>query len=171
MRSLLSASSIAIFILALGITSKTLAQNSDCHLNIKLAGNENASDITIGKQHHAKHAMKKKHQVHEPQFGGSFFMAPNQNNHIEGIFTPECGLRVVIFNAWTKPVSATDFAAFARYVPENDDYLETYRILMPSTDGTMLHTPASAEFEGKFDIELFVKFPDSNDLVMFNIKY
>lgn len=171
MRRLLPTLSVTVFALTLVFPSQTLAQNTNCHLNIKLAENEIASDDTPDKDHHTKHAMKKKHQVHETQFGGSFFMAPNQKNHVEGIFTPECGLRVVIFDAWTQPVSATGFAAFARYVPENEDYLETYRILMPSADGTMLHTRASAEFEGKFDIELFVKFPDSDDLVMFNIKY
>ena len=156
--------------LNLGCYSLTLAQNMNCDLNIKLLDNEAHSNNVVGKGEHMMHGMGEKHQVHVPQFGGSFFMAPNQANHIEGIYTQKCGLRLVIFDAWTRPVDARNFGAFVKYIPDDEELLETVRILMPSENGTILHAPGKIDIEGKFAIELYIKFPDNDEPVMFNIK-
>ncbi len=165
--------SVLILCLAvnLGYCSNIFAQSSACDLKIKLADNELHSNNNDGKHEHMVHGMGEKHQVHKPQFGGSFFMAPNQTNHIEGIYTRKCGMRLVIFDAWTRPIDARNFGAFVKYIPDNEDLLETVRILMPSENGTILHSPGKIDIEGEFAIVLYVKFPESDEPVMFNIKH
>jgi hypothetical protein len=114
--------------------------------------------------------MKGAHEVHEGQYGGTFFMAPNKTNHVEGIHSKECGFRLVIFNAMTQPINVNRFGAFVKYIPEDEDEPEAYRILSPSHDGSVLQVPSNPEIKGKFDVELYVKFPDSDEPNMFNIR-
>jgi hypothetical protein len=59
--------------------------------------------------------MKKAHQVHHPQHGGAFFMAPNKMNHVEVIYSSACGARVYMYNAFTKPIRADRFLAFVEF--------------------------------------------------------
>ena len=114
--------------------------------------------------------MKGAHEVHEGQYGGTFFMAPNKTNHVEGIHSKECGFRLVIFNAMTQPISVNRFGAFVKYIPEDEDEPEAYRILSQSHDGSVLQASSNPEIKGKFDVELYVKFPDSDEPNMFNIR-
>ncbi len=127
---------------------------------------EGMSDAGMDNEHHTDMA----HMIHEPRFGGAFFMAPNQINHVEAIYSLDCGLRVVIFNAMTIPIDASKFGAFAIYQPENEEEWETIRILMPSEDNTMLHSPTVVDYPDGFDIDLYVRFPDSGEPVLFTMK-
>jgi Cu/Ag efflux protein CusF len=114
--------------------------------------------------------MKKAHQVHHPQKGGAFFMAPNKMNHLEVIYSMACGVRVYMYNAYTVPIRADRFSAFLEFVPQDDDQLEVVRILQPSEHGGYLVTGANHGVEAPFDIRLFMKFPGSDEVEMFSVK-
>lgn len=114
--------------------------------------------------------MKKAHQVHHPQKGGAFFMAPNKMNHVEVIYSEVCGVRVYIYNAYTVPIRVERFLAFMEFVPRDEDQLEVIRILQPSEHGGYLATGANHGAEAPFDIRLFMKFPDSDEVELFSVK-
>ena len=109
------------------------------------------------------------HEVHESQYGATFFMAPNQTHHIEGKYTDECGFSLVLFNAFTEPINTSRFKAFIKFIPDDLDEPEAYRILTPNTNGSVLRGPTGPEIKGEFDIELYVLFPGEDEPTMFNI--
>ena len=174
----------ALSALALGTISDALAGTAACDLKIQLT--EKAEMMPGGAHFKGTKGMKKAkmagmkkdkmagmkgaHEVHEGQYGGTFFMAPNKTNHVEGVYSKECGFRLVIFNAMTQPISVNRFGAFVKYIPEDEDEPEAYRILSQSHDGSVLQASSNPEIKGKFDVELYVKFPDSDEPNMFNIR-
>ena len=99
-------------------------------------------DKMAGMKMDKKSGMKGAHEIHEGQYGGTFFMAPNKTHHVEGIFSKDCGFRLVLFNAMTQPINVDRFGAFVKYIPEDEDEPEAYRILSPSHDGSVLQVPS-----------------------------
>ena len=174
----------ALSALALGTISDALAGTAACDLKIKMTkeaemmpggahfkGTKGMKKAKMAGMKKDKMAgMKGAHEVHEGQYGGTFFMAPNKTNHVEGVYSKECGFRLVIFNAMTQPISVNRFGAFVKYIPEDEDEPEAYRILSQSHDGSVLQASSNPEIKGKFDVELYVKFPDSDEPNMFNIR-
>ncbi|MFQ5566875.1 MAG: copper-binding protein, partial [Paracoccaceae bacterium] len=62
------------------------------------------------------------------------------------------------------------FLAFLEFVPQDEDQFEVIRILQPSENGRYLVAGANHGIEGPFDISLFMKFPDSEEVEMFSVK-
>jgi Cu/Ag efflux protein CusF len=114
--------------------------------------------------------MKNAHQVHHPQYGGAFSMAPNKMNHIEVIYSDACGARVYMFNAYTEPIRVDRFLAFVEFVPRDDNQFEVIRFLQPSKNGDYLVTSANHGVEPPFDIRLHMKFPGSDEVELFTVK-
>ncbi len=114
--------------------------------------------------------MKKAHQVHHPQHGGAFFMAPNKMNHVEVVYSAACGVRAYLYNAFTKPIRVNRFLAFVEFVPSDEDQIEVIRFLQPSKDGSYLATGTNHGVEPPFDIDLFMKFPNSDQVEQFTVK-
>lgn len=123
---------------------------------------------------HAEHNhaadMEGAHTVHTPQRGGAFFMAPNKTHHIEGVYTEECGFQLFLFNAFTQHIRVERFQAFVHVYPKSEDEIDIIRFLSPSNDGAMLSATFGDAVSRPFDIELYVRFPDSDEPQMFNIK-
>jgi Cu/Ag efflux protein CusF len=114
--------------------------------------------------------MMEAHQVHHPQQGGAFFMAPNKMNHVEVIYSKACGARVFLYNAFTEPISVNRLLAFVEFVPSDEDQVEVIRFLQPSKDGSYQVTGANHGVEPPFDITLFMKFPNSDQVEQFTVK-
>jgi hypothetical protein len=114
--------------------------------------------------------MKGAHTLHEPQYGGKdFFMAPNQLNHLEPLYSPDCGFRVVFYNAFTQPIRVSRFRALIKIIPEDENEPEMIRFLSPSEDSTVLQTAISNPVPEPFEIELYVKFPETEEPELFNV--
>jgi len=111
------------------------------------------------------------HEIHAGQQGGVFFTAPNKMNHVEARYSKECGIQVFIYNAFTEPVKVERFQALYRIVPEDDGKWnkEVFRILSPTAAGGILQAGSDHDIKGPYKIELYVKFPESDDAEMFNI--
>ena len=114
--------------------------------------------------------MKQAHLVHHPQHGGSFAMAPNKMNHVEVVYSESCGVRVYLYNAYTRHIRVDRFMAFVKFVPRDEEQFEAIRFVEPSMMGDYLGTGADHGVEPPFDIELFMKFPGSDMVELFNIK-
>lgn len=111
------------------------------------------------------------HEVHEGQHGGVFFMAPNKVHHIEAMYSPACGVRLIVYNAFTEAIDARRFQAFVKIVPGSDAEWdrEVIRFLSPAADGGFLQAAGHHDIEGPYTLELFVQFPGSDNAEMFNI--
>ncbi|BCH25054.1 hypothetical protein [Mesorhizobium sp. L-8-3] len=111
------------------------------------------------------------HEVHIGQHGGVFFMAPNKINHLEAKYSEDCGMLLFIYNAFTEPISVGRFQASYRIIPEDDREWdkEVVRFLSPIAEGTVLQASGEHDIKGPYKIELYVKFPESDDAEMFNI--
>jgi len=125
--------------------------------------------------HHPKHlaampAMKGAHMDHKPRHGGAFFMAPNKINHLESMFSERCGFQLVFYNAHTKNIRADRFRAFIKVVPDKQHEPEVIRFLSPNHEGTVLQAKIGDVVSRPFNVELYVKFPQSDDPQMFNIQ-
>ena len=134
--------------------------------SMKMGGTKAASDKMGGmKMGGAKGA----HEVHEGQYGGTFFMAPNKTHHVEGQYSEKCGFSLVLFNAMTEPINVSRFKAFVKFIPEDEDQGEVYRFLSASHDGSVMRAPKGPHIKGAFDIEMYVDFPGKDEPEMFNI--
>ncbi len=125
--------------------------------------------------HHSKHnkpmpQMKGAHLDHKPRYGGSFFMAPNKIHHLEGVFDERCGFRVVFYNAFTKRIHVDRFRAFMNVVSDKQHEPEVMRFLSPNGNDTALHADIGNSVTKPFGIELYVKFPESDDPQLFNFR-
>ncbi len=110
------------------------------------------------------------HSIHETQFGGrSFFMAPNRMHHLEPLYSAKCGFRLLIYNAYTQPISTTRFRSFIKIIPEDQNQPEMIRFLTPSADETLLVAATTPHLQPPFEIELYVKFPEADEPELFNI--
>jgi hypothetical protein len=187
----------ALFVLTIGTVSDVLARSGDsiaCELKIQLtmkaemqpggahfkggesmemdqmAGMKMDESTGIGMNMDQMAGMKGAHEIHTGQYGGTFFMAPNKTNHVEGIYSKDCGFRLVLFNAMTQPINVSRFGAFVKYIPTDEDAFIDYRILSPAHEGSILQVSSHPEIEGEFDVELYVRFPGNDEPTMFNIR-
>jgi copper(I)-binding protein len=115
------------------------------------------------------------HLHHQPGFGGVFYMAPNKLNHVEMVYRADCGLSVVFYNAYTEPIAAKPFVAFARVIPDHENLPELTRFLLPDEYGEVLASAAPfhaevPDFAPPFSVELYVKFPRSEEPELFTFR-
>ncbi|MHA1600334.1 MAG: hypothetical protein ACTSW2_05870 [Alphaproteobacteria bacterium] len=113
------------------------------------------------------------HNMHKGVRGGELFMVPNQLHHIEVVYSRDCGYQLFFYNAFTEPIRADRFHAFMIILPEEgDDFFEVMRFLTPSEDGSHLvsnisHSHDGPKPKGIFETELYVKFPESVEPMVF----
>lgn len=125
--------------------------------------------------HHGQHGsqipqMKGAHMDHSPRQGGAFFMAPDKIHHVEGVYSRRCGLQMFFYNAFIQPVRADRFKVFVRVIPQKEDEPEVLRFLASSKDGSILRARIGDDVTPPFDIEAFVKFPQTDEPQLFTIK-
>ncbi|MCK5427237.1 MAG: FixH family protein [Thermodesulfovibrionia bacterium] len=114
---------------------------------------------------------KQPHMDHTPKHGGTFFMAPNKKNHIEGVYSKERGFQLYIYDEFTQPISVIGFQAFIKMEAEEIDHI---LFLSPTKDHMILQSPlieghhSDLNLEGAFEIELYLKFPGENIPELFN---
>jgi hypothetical protein len=91
-------------------------------------------------------------------------------HHVEALVTDDCGLRVAFYNAFTEPIGARRFQAFVTVAPRDIEEPELNRFLSPSADGTFLQTALSDEVSRPFGLDLWVKFPESDQPELFTVR-
>ncbi|HJP09537.1 MAG TPA: hypothetical protein QGF27_05910 [Arenicellales bacterium] len=129
---------------------------------------------------HSKSAKQMKemegaHSIHQGLRGGELFMVPNQLHHIEVVYSLECGYQLFFYNAFTEPIRADRFHAFMLILPEGGDgFFEVLRFLVPNEDGSHLvshitPTRDGVKPKGIFETELYVKFPERVQPILFEV--
>jgi hypothetical protein len=131
---------------------------------------EGPSTMHHGKRRTKKPHMKGAHSDHRPRHGGAFFMAPNKMHHLEGVYSDRCGFRLYLYNAFTKPIGVGRFRAFIKIVPDSDDEPESIRFLSADKANAVLRAPPVGGVKGTFSIELYLKFPGSEEPELFTVK-
>ena len=128
-----------------------------------------------GKKHdmkmdHKDHdGMKMAHMDHESKLGGVFFMAPNKMHHLEATYSKECGFQLYLYNAFTKPINVNRFLAFLKVTGEIDgEEDELTLFLEPNKSYTTMYNLLDVNLTASFEIELHLKFPESEEVELFN---
>ena len=117
---------------------------------------------------HAKD-MKGAHLDHAARHGGAFFMAPNKINHLEAVYSPECGFQLFLYNAFTKPIQVGGYQAFIKAIPDSEDEAEVIRFLAPNKVRATLEAHIGDSVSRPFKIELYLKFPSAADPELFTV--
>ncbi len=110
------------------------------------------------------------HMIHRGQHGGAFFMAPNKMNHVEALYSDDCGFRVIFYNIRTEYIRAARFRAFIKVVPDSMDEPEVLRFLSPDQNGEILAATIGDEAGKPFEIQLYVEFPENDEPELFTIR-
>ena len=122
------------------------------------------------KMDHKDHdGMKMAHMDHASKLGGVFFMAPNKMHHLEAIYSRECGFQLYLYNAFTRPINVNRFLAFLKVTGEVDgEEDELTFFLEPNKSQTSLQNDLEANLSSSFEIELHLKFSESEEVELFN---
>ena len=122
------------------------------------------------KMDHKDHdGMKMAHMDHESKLGGVFFMAPNKMHHLEATYSKECGFQLYLYNAFTRPINVNRFRAFIKVVGEVDGEEDEFiRFLEPNKPHTTMQNLLDVNLTASFEIELHLKFPESEEVELFN---
>jgi hypothetical protein len=122
------------------------------------------------KMDHMDHdGMKMAHMDHESKLGGVFFMAPNKMHHLEATYSRECGFQLYLYNAFTRPINVNRFLAFLKVTGEVDgEEDELTFFLEPNKSQTSLQNDLEANLSSSFEIELHLKFSESEEVELFN---
>jgi hypothetical protein len=99
------------------------------------------------------------HQDHNSKHGGTFFMALNNKNHLEGVLDPPGVFRVYLYDDHTRPVSpeVLNQAQMMVIWGEQDGAPEID--LKPSQDASMLEANAPGTMHFPVTLTLLVHFP------------
>jgi hypothetical protein len=117
-----------------------------------------------------KHDMKMDHKDHDSKLGGVFFMAPNKMHHLEATYSKECGFQLYLYNAFTRPINVNRFLAFLKVTGEIDgEEDELTLFLEPNKSYTTMHNLLDVNLTASFEIELHLKFPESEEVELFNL--
>ena len=122
------------------------------------------------KMDHMDHdGMKMAHMDHESKLGGVFFMAPNKMHHLEATYSRDCGFQLYLYNAFTRPINVNRFLAFLKVTGEVDgEEDELTFFLEPNKSQTSLQNDLEANLSSSFEIELHLKFSESEEVELFN---
>ena len=130
--------------------------------------NESMSGMKM-KMSEEKEGMKMAHMDHESKLGGVFFMAPNKMHHLEATYSKECGFQLYLYNAFTRPINVNRFLAFLKVTGEIDgEEDELTLFLEPNKSYTTMHNLLDVNLTASFEIELHLKFPESEEVELFN---
>ena len=123
------------------------------------------------KMDHKDHdGMKMAHMDHESKLGGVFFMAPNKMHHLEATYSKECGFQLYLYNAFTRPINVNRFLAFLKVTGEIDgEEDELTLFLEPNKSYTTMQNLLDVNLTASFEIELHLKFPESEEVELFNL--
>ena len=122
------------------------------------------------KMDHKDHdGMEMAHMDHESKLGGVFFMAPNKMHHLEATYSKECGFQLYLYNAFTKPINVNRFLAFLKVNGEIDGERDELTLFLePNKSYTTMQNLLDVNLTGSFEIELHMKFPESEEVELFN---
>ena len=123
------------------------------------------------KMDHKDHdGMEMAHMDHESKLGGVFFMAPNKMHHLEATYSKECGFQLYLYNAFTKPINVNRFLAFLKVTGEIDGEEDKLTLFLePNKSYTTMQNLLDVNLTGSFEIELHLKFPESEEVELFNL--
>ena len=130
---------------------------------------DNKDHDSMKMEHKDHDGMEMAHMDHESKLGGVFFMAPNKIHHLEATYSKECGFQLYLYNAFTKPINVNRFLAFLKVTGEIDGEEDKLTLFLePNKSYTTMQNLLDVNLTGSFEIELHLKFPESEEVELFN---
>ena len=104
----------------------------------------------------------KPHSVHTPQHGGVFFMALDNEHHLEGVLLKSGVFKVYLYDAFTKPLSAVEVQGASANMQVGDSENAPKIPLVVGKDGRTLETAMSKDLKLPVTITLSLRFRESS---------
>jgi len=124
------------------------------------AGTELVSAQLAGNSQDRLRVQQKPHSNHNPQHGGVFFMALDNQHHLEGVLLKPGIFKVYLYDAFTKPLSAADVQQASGSVQVGDSESAPRIPLAMGKDGRTLEA-AIKELKLPVTITLWLRFRNS----------
>ncbi|MBI3934788.1 MAG: hypothetical protein HY316_08845 [Acidobacteria bacterium] len=121
---------------------------------------ETVSDIEAMQAEHPHEAGT--HQDHASKHGGTFFMALNNQHHLEGVLDRPGIIRIYLYDSYTRPLSREELGRVpAKVIWGNRDGAPEID-LKPNADGTALEANAPEAVQFPFTLTLLCWFPGTS---------
>ncbi len=102
------------------------------------------------------------HSVHTPQHGGIFFMALDNEHHLEGALLKSGVFRVYLYDVFTKPLSTAEVRGASGFIQVGDSDDAPKISLRMGKNGHTLETSLGKDLKLPVTINLFLHFRGSN---------
>jgi len=102
------------------------------------------------------------HSMHIPQHGGIFFMAMDNDHHLEGVLLKSGVFKVYLYDAYTRPLPTAEVQGATAYVQVGESDSAPRLPLIVGKDGHTLETAKSVHLKLPVTITLFLRFRGSS---------
>ena len=102
------------------------------------------------------------HGVHIPQHGGIFFMALDNQHHLEGVLLKSGVFKVYLYDVFTKPLPTAEVKGASASVQVGESESAPRIPLVVGKDGHTLEAPMGNSLRLPVTITLFLRFRDSS---------
>jgi hypothetical protein len=107
----------------------------------------------------ATHKPSHAHQDHDAKHGGAFFMALDEQHHLEGILVSPGTFRVFLYDDHSRPVSASEVGKAVAKVTWGAQDNAPVTVMKPSADGSVLESIAPTTVNFPLELTLVIRFP------------
>ena len=117
---------------------------------------------------------EKAHLDHTPKHGGILFMAPNGWHHLEGVLVSPQEFRLYLYNDFTRPIRATEFAdgSWVEISTVGDHAEEPVKAnFVPVGGGEYLRALIPDGLSAPLEVELRLQFDGQDEPDLFNFRF
>jgi hypothetical protein len=134
---------------------------SVCCLALSPGGAEPLGAQLSGASQDSPSSKSKPHSNHIPQHGGVFFMALDNEHHLEGVLLKSGVFKVYLYDAFTKPLSAAEVQQASGNVQLGESESAPRIRLLVGKDGHTLEAAVSKNLRLPVTINLSLRFQES----------
>jgi hypothetical protein len=136
-----------------------------CVLAVSIVAAEASYAQLSGPSQASPSGRPKPHSNHIPQHGGIFFMALDNEHHLEGVLLKSGVFRVYLYDAFTRPLSASEVQQAIGNVQVGESESAPSIPLLVGKDGHTLEAALSKNLELPVTINLSLRFQQSGQNV------
>ena len=134
---------------------------SVCGIALSSGGTEPIDARMSGASQNSASGKPKPHSNHNPQNGGVFFMALDNNHHLEGVLLQSGVFKVYLYDAFTKPLSAAKVKQASGNVQVGESDRAPRVPLVVGKEGQTLEAALGKDLKLPVTITLTLRFQES----------
>jgi hypothetical protein len=141
---------------------RTFTIVSVCVVALSFAGAVPLGAQVSGTSQNSPGVKPKPHAMHIPQHGGIFFMALDNEHHLEGVLLKSGVFKVYLYDAFTKPLSTAEVQGARANVQVGESESAPIIPLVVGKDGQTLEAAISKDMQFPVTINLSLRFRESD---------